>query len=84
MWADRRVLIMGLGAFGGGLGVTRWLCQQGADVTVTDLRPEQDLTDAIASLESLEAKGKEDKDNKLHDAVDAKAKISIEMEREVK
>jgi hypothetical protein len=39
---------------------------------------------AIASLESLEAKGKEDKDNKLHNAVDAKAKVSIEMEREVK
>lgn len=47
---------MGLGAFGGGLGVTRWLCQQGADVTVTDLRPEQDLTDAIASLGSTDCR----------------------------
>lgn len=32
----KRVLVMGLGRFGGGLGVTRWLVEQGARVCVTD------------------------------------------------
>jgi UDP-N-acetylmuramoylalanine--D-glutamate ligase len=31
-----RVTVMGLGRFGGGVGVTRWLLSQGATVTVTD------------------------------------------------
>ena len=34
--AGRRVLVMGLGRFGGGIGVTRFLAQAGAIVTVTD------------------------------------------------
>ena len=33
---DRGVVVVGLGRFGGGLGVTRWLAQLGARVTVTD------------------------------------------------
>jgi UDP-N-acetylmuramoylalanine--D-glutamate ligase len=31
-----RVTVMGLGRFGGGLGVTRWLARQGAKVLLTD------------------------------------------------
>lgn len=34
--AGARVLVLGLGRFGGGLGAARWLLQQGAQVTVTD------------------------------------------------
>lgn len=47
---NKRVLVMGLGLHGGGLGVTRWLLKQGARVTVTDLKSENDLR---ATLEQL-------------------------------
>lgn len=33
----KRVLVMGLGVHGGGLGVAQWLLGQGAAITVTDL-----------------------------------------------
>ena len=35
--ARKRVTVMGLGRFGGGVGVARWLAGQGARVLVTDL-----------------------------------------------
>lgn len=47
---SRRVLVMGLGRFGGGAGVCRWLGQQGARVTVTDLADESTLADSVAQL----------------------------------
>ncbi|MDO8630012.1 MAG: UDP-N-acetylmuramoyl-L-alanine--D-glutamate ligase [Phycisphaerales bacterium] len=47
--AGVRVLVVGLGRFGGGVGVTRWLAEQGARVTVTD------LADAASLAESLDA-----------------------------
>lgn len=46
----KHVLVMGLGLHGGGLGVTRWLLKQGAQVTVTDLKKEQDLKPTLALL----------------------------------
>ncbi len=51
------VTVMGLGRFGGGLGVTRWLVAQGARVLVTDLQPAGKLTDLIESLSDLLAEG---------------------------
>ena len=39
----RRALVMGLGQFGGGLGVTKWLLERGAQVTVTDMAEERKL-----------------------------------------
>ena len=48
------VLVMGLGRFGGGVGVTRWLCGQGARVTVTDLAPAEQLGQSVAELAGLE------------------------------
>ncbi|MEO1130329.1 MAG: Mur ligase family protein, partial [Planctomycetota bacterium] len=48
-----RVTVMGLGRFGGGLGVTRWLAEQGADVLVTDLALAEQLDDSIASIRDL-------------------------------
>ena len=33
----KQVVVMGLGRFGGGLGVTQWLLEQGAKVLLTDL-----------------------------------------------
>ncbi len=49
----KRVLVMGLGVHGGGLGVARFLVEQGADVTVTDLRSPEQLASTLAQLEGL-------------------------------
>ncbi len=45
-----RVLVMGLGVHGGGLGVTRWLIRQGAHVTVTDMATAEALAESLAAL----------------------------------
>lgn len=49
-WRGKRVTVMGLGKFGGGVGVTRWLCAQGARVLVTDKEPAESLA---ASLDQI-------------------------------
>ncbi len=41
---------MGLGRFGGGAGVTRWLADNGARVTVTDLETEAGLAAALPDI----------------------------------
>ncbi len=46
----RRVTVMGLGRFGGGVGVARFLLAQGAKVVVTDLGTEDDLADSVAAV----------------------------------
>ena len=46
----KRVVVMGLGRFGGGVGVARWLSRQGANVTVTDQEPREKLQSSIAQL----------------------------------
>ncbi len=43
-WRGRRVTVMGLGLFGGGVGAARYLLERGADVLVTDLRQAEELT----------------------------------------
>lgn len=52
-----KVTVMGLGRFGGGLGVTRWLVDQGAEVLVTDLDAEATLAESVAALKDLISKG---------------------------
>ncbi len=47
----RRVLVMGLGLFGGGVGAVRHLLREGARVRVTDLRPAEDLSESLKALE---------------------------------
>ncbi len=54
--ADKRVTVMGLGTRGGGLGVARWLVDQGARVTITDLRSEPELSDSIEALGDLDVR----------------------------
>jgi UDP-N-acetylmuramoylalanine--D-glutamate ligase len=44
---------MGLGRFGGGIGVTRWLVEQGADVLVTDLAKTDELADSLGKIRDL-------------------------------
>ena len=46
-----RVTVMGLGQFGGGLGVTKWLIAQGARVLLTDRDPAEKLAKPLAALE---------------------------------
>ena len=54
-YRDLRILVMGLGSFGGGSGVVRFLASRGANVTVTDARPPDQLTDAVRELRELPA-----------------------------
>lgn len=56
--AGRRVTVMGLGLFGGGLGVAKWLHAQGAYVRITDRRAAAVLADALAALEPLRSLGR--------------------------
>ena len=46
----RRVTVMGLGRFGGSIGVIRYLTQRGAEVLVTDLRSASDLSGSLDQL----------------------------------
>ncbi len=51
--AGKRVVVMGLGVHGGGLGVARWLLRQGAEIIVTDLASPEVLADPIARLNAF-------------------------------
>ena len=50
---NKRVTVVGLGRFGGGIEVSRWLAQQGARVLVTDKEPAEKLLDSIKKLDGL-------------------------------
>ena len=52
-YRGKRVLVMGLGSFGGGLGVVRFLAFRGANVTVTDARPAEKLLESLTELQSV-------------------------------
>jgi UDP-N-acetylmuramoylalanine--D-glutamate ligase len=52
----RRVMVLGLGTFGGGLGAALHLSREGADVVVADASPAEKLG---ASLRALEGRGVE-------------------------
>jgi UDP-N-acetylmuramoylalanine--D-glutamate ligase len=52
-FAGKRITIMGLGFFGGTIGLARYLVSQGAQVTVTDLKSAADLQDSVTALDGL-------------------------------
>ena len=52
--AGREVLLLGLGAFGGGAGCARALARRGAKLTISDLRTEDQLADSLATLKGIE------------------------------
>ncbi|MCK4851968.1 MAG: UDP-N-acetylmuramoyl-L-alanine--D-glutamate ligase, partial [Candidatus Omnitrophica bacterium] len=52
-FAAKKVLIMGLGRFGGGVDVARFAASAGAKVIVTDLASRQQLNDSISQLEEF-------------------------------
>ncbi|MBC8309940.1 MAG: hypothetical protein ISR75_03175 [Phycisphaerales bacterium] len=47
---NAKVTVMGLGRFGGGIGVSRWLLDQGANVLLTDLASEEELAPQLELL----------------------------------
>lgn len=49
----KRVTIMGLGFFGGTIGLARYLVSCGARVTITDLKSEAELQDSVEALSGL-------------------------------
>jgi len=51
--AHARVTVMGLGRFGGGVGVTRWLAARGARVLVTDAADERALAPSLERVSDL-------------------------------
>lgn len=53
----KRVTVMGLGRFGGGVGVTRWLAAQGCRVHVTDMKPADKLAEPLADIQDLIDRG---------------------------
>ncbi|NJN17173.1 MAG: UDP-N-acetylmuramoyl-L-alanine--D-glutamate ligase [Oscillochloris sp.] len=53
--SGKRILVMGLGIHGGGLGVARWLLRQNAVVTVTDTAAPLALAESVAQLDASAA-----------------------------
>lgn len=53
---NKKILIMGLGIAGGGLSVTKWLYQQGAKITITDLRDKKTLALTLKKMKNLDIK----------------------------
>jgi len=49
-YRNKRVTVMGLGKFGGGVGAARFLVEQGALVTVTDSKPAESLVHSLDEL----------------------------------
>ena len=50
MDASSKVVVMGLGEFGGGVGVSKWLIEKGVQVCVTDLQDAQSLEASIQKI----------------------------------
>ncbi len=51
--SNKRITVAGLGRFGGGIEVARWLVQQGAKVLVTDKDSAEKLAESVAKLAGL-------------------------------
>lgn len=49
----RKVLVMGLGRFGGGVDAAQFACHSGAKVIITDLASAEQLTNSIRQLEAF-------------------------------
>lgn len=50
----RKITVMGLGSWGGGIGVAKYLAKKGAAVTVTDLRTREHLADSMRQLSGFD------------------------------
>ena len=56
LFKNKKVLIMGLGLHGGGVGAAKFFCKQGADVLVTDLKSKERLEESIEKLKKFKVK----------------------------
>jgi len=54
LFAEKKILVMGLGRFGGGTDVVKFFQKAGAKVTVTDLSPADKLKDSLKQLEQFD------------------------------
>ena len=54
LFRDKKILVMGLGRFGGGVDVVKFACSAGARVVVTDLAKPEALAESIAQLKGLD------------------------------
>ena len=52
--SGKKVTVLGLGRFGGGIAVTRWLVEQGATVLVADQDPPAKLASSLKQLSDLQ------------------------------
>ena len=53
LFKNKKVTIMGLGLLGGGVGVAKFFCKQGAEVLVTDLKTKRQLKESVDKLKGL-------------------------------
>ena len=48
---NKKVLVFGFGVLGGGLATTNWLLKSGANVTISDLKSEEELKSTLDQLD---------------------------------
>lgn len=53
-WRGKKVLIFGLGVLGGGVGVAKFFAENGAKVTITDLKTKTELKSSLAKLKKYD------------------------------
>lgn len=53
---NKKVLLMGLGVLGGGVASARWLLEEGARLTITDMKDEAALAPSLEKLEEYKDK----------------------------
>lgn len=53
MMQHKHVLVLGLGLHGGAIGTIKWLVEQGAAVTVSDTKTEEQLASSLEKLKTL-------------------------------
>ncbi|MCA9297454.1 MAG: hypothetical protein KDA28_00225, partial [Phycisphaerales bacterium] len=65
-----RAVVMGLGRFGGGVGVTRWLASRGAHILVSDRDDAETLAPSIGAIADLVEQGVVTVHTGAHDPAD--------------
>jgi len=72
---DKKILIFGLGLHDAGVGAIEYLINQGAAITITDVKTKEELLPSIKKLEKYQSKivyhlgGHQEKDFKNHDLI---------------
>lgn len=56
IYKNKKIVVMGLGLHGGGVGVAKFFIKQGANVLITDLKVKEQLRESIDKLKGLSVK----------------------------